>query len=146
MKKLTIGLGLLFSLNAFAAICPDIEGTYTCQKGSHVSVKEIARTADGYIIVSDGMEYEYRVDGNTYEVPSTDSMTDGKVKASCHDNKFVVDFNASILYDGTIIAKQVSKTEYSKKGDNLIFAQKIKMKGLPLPALNFECIRNTILN
>lgn len=146
MKKLTIGLGLLLSLNAFATSCPDLEGTYTCQKGSHVSVKEIARTADGYIIVSDGMEYEYRVDGNTYEVPSTDSMTDGKVKASCRDNKFVVDFNASILYDGTIIAKQVSKTEYSKKGDNLIFAQKIKMKGLPLPALNFECIRNTILN
>lgn len=146
MKNLTAGLGLLFSLNIFASNCPDLEGIYTCQKGSHVSIKEIARTADGYIIVSDGIEFEYRVDGNTYEVPSTDSMTNAKVKSSCHDNKFVVDFNASILYDGTIIAKQVSKTEYSKKGDNLLFAQKIKMKGLPMPALNFECSRNTILN
>lgn len=146
MKKLTIGLGLLFSLNAFAASCPDLEGTYTCQRGNRILVKEITRTADGYIFVADGMQFEYRVDGNTYEVPSTDSMTDGKVKASCLDNKFIVDFNATILYDGAIIGKQVSKTEYSKNGDNLLFAQKVKMKGMPLPAINFECIRNTILN
>lgn len=139
MKSLLM-VAVLFSSAAFA--CPDISGVYTCKYNYNISNKEIVKTQSGFVINSDGNPMEYFADGKFYEVPATDSYTDAKVKSSCTENEMIVDFNASILYDGTIIAKQVSKTIYSMEGKDLIISQKVKMKGVPLPAIKWICTRN----
>jgi len=107
MKSL-LTVALLFSSAAFA--CPDISGVYSCKFNSNISNKEIVKTQSGFVINSDGNMMEYFADGKSYDVPATDSYTDARVKTSCTEKAMVVDFNASILYEGSIIAKQVSKT------------------------------------
>lgn len=139
MKSLLMG-ALLFSSAAFA--CPDISGVYSCKYNNNFSVKEIVKTQVGFIITSDGNPMEYFADGIAYEVPSTDSYTDAKVRTTCTQDEMVVDFNASILYEGSVIAKQVSKSIYSMEGKDLIISQKVKMKGIPLPAIKWTCVRN----
>lgn len=137
--KIILALSFLTSMSAFAATCPDISGDYICQKGSHISYKNIHRTDKGFIVISDGVEMEYITDKKTYSIPDTESVRDGKVSSYCEKDKLVVDFTGVILYDGSDLAKQVSKTEYTVKGEGMIFSQKIKMKGLPLPALTLDC-------
>lgn len=139
MKSLMV-CALLFSSAAFA--CPDITGSYTCKFNSAISMKEIVKTDGGFAVNSDGYEIEYHVDGKTYELPSTENYTDAKVRTTCNESEMIVDFNASILYEGSIIAKQVSKSTYSMEGSNLVINQKIKMKGLPMPAVKWNCTRN----
>lgn len=140
MMKLLV-LGLIFSLNAFASNCPDISGNFMCKEGSRVSLKEISLTSTGYNIISDGMSFDYITDGQFYDVASTENMKDAKIKSSCVKDKFIVDFNATILYDGSVLAKQVSKSEYSLSEDKLVFIHKTKMKGLPLPTIKYLCER-----
>ena len=140
--KAILALSLFISFSSFASTCPELSGDYVCQKGSHISYKSIEKTETGYIVVSDGVEMEYATDGKTYDLPSTESVKDAKVVASCKNNVFVVDFTGTILYEGSELAKQVSKTEYSLKGDKMIYSQKIKMKGLPMPALTLACTKN----
>lgn len=139
MKYLITLLTLTLSATAFA--CPEISGSYSCRSGSHVSEKEIVKTSQGYHIISDGIEFTYLTDGNTYDVEANDSMKDGKVKSYCKDNKFIVDFKATILYEGAEIARQTSVTEYVPSGANLIITTKTKMKGLPMPLLKLNCTR-----
>lgn len=139
MKSLFIG-AVLFSSTAFA--CPDISGLYSCKYNSNMSTKEIVKTEQGFVINSDGNSMEYLADGKAYEVPSTDSYTDALVRTTCTQNEMIVDFKASILYDGSIIAKQVSKSTYAMDGKDLIISQKVKMKGIPLPAIKWTCVRN----
>lgn len=137
--KSFLALSFLFSLSAYA--CPDITGTFVCKFNSAVSQKEIVRTETGFLITSEGNTMEYFTDGKAYEVPATDSYKDAFVKSSCSSSEFTVDFNASILYEGSVIAKQVSKTIYSMNGENLIIFQKLKMKGLPVPKVLWTCSR-----
>ncbi len=138
MKSL-LTVALLFSSAAFA--CPDISGVYSCKFNSNISNKEIVKTQSGFVINSDGNMMEYFADGKSYDVPATDSYTDARVKTSCTEKAMVVDFNASILYEGSIIAKQVSKTTYEMEDKDLIISQKVKMKGVPLPAIKWVCTR-----
>lgn len=139
MKFLAFLTCALMATNLWA--CPDFSGRYTCKQGSHVSEKEIKLDGGGYHIISDGTEFTYYPDGNTYEVEANDSMKDGKVRSFCKDNKLIVDFKATILYEGAEIARQVSVTEYLPKGQDLIITTKTKMKGLPLPVLKLNCER-----
>lgn len=138
--KSILTLGLLFSFNAFAN-CPNLTGDYICQKGSRISYKSIEQTETGYNIISDNIEFNYVTDGVTYELPATESVKEAKVTSYCDKNVFVVDFTAMILYEGSDLAKQVSKTKYSLKGDTLIYLQKTKMKGLPMPTVTLTCRR-----
>lgn len=82
MKKLLLGM-LVLSSQIFAAECPPISGSFTCQQGSHVSYKIITQTNDGYLINSDGIDFNYITDGKTYEVEATSNMKDGKVTSTC---------------------------------------------------------------
>jgi len=139
MKSLITLMTLTLSTATFA--CPEISGLYSCRSGSHVSEKEITKTDLGYHIVSDGIEFTYMTDGNTYDVEANDSVKDGKVKSYCKDNKLIVDFKATILYEGAEIARQTSITEYVPAKENLIITTKTKMKGLPMPVLKLNCTR-----
>lgn len=134
-----LALSFLTSFSAFSATCPEITGDYICQKGSHISYKNIHRSDKGFIVISDGVEMEYITDKKTYSLPDTESVREAKISSYCEKDKLVVDFSGIILYDGSDLAKQVSKTEYILKGDGMIFSQKIKMKGLPMPALTLDC-------
>ncbi len=140
MKKMIFAL-FLFPLIASAEVCPVIEGSYECISGSRVSMKEFQHTNNGYIIVSDGVEQTLIVDNQYREVPETDSYKDAKFKARCEKSNLVVDFNASILYEGSVIAKQSTVVNYIMKNDVLTIIQKTKMKGIPLPTLNFKCTK-----
>ena len=142
MKKIYVLLSLLVSFNAFAGNCPEISGNYSCQQGSHVSLKEIVKTATGYKINSDGIDFEYFTDGNVYEVEANENMKDGKVSSLCDNNKFIVNFNATVLYEGSELAKQVSRSEYYINNGTLLITQKTKMKGIPLPTVKFTCSIN----
>lgn len=51
-------------------------------------------------------------------------------------------FKATILYEGSELAKQSSVTEYTPMGSGLMIFQKTKMKGIPLPAMKFNCTRD----
>ena len=141
MKKLLLGIFILSS-QLFAVECPPISGSFTCQQGSHVSYKIITQTNDGYLINSDGIDFNYITDGKTYEVEATSNMKDGKVTSTCTSNKFIVGFKATILYEGSELAKQSSVTEYTPVGSGLMIVQKTKMKGIPLPAIKFNCTRD----
>lgn len=138
MKSLLL-CALFVSSAAFA--CPDITGTFVCKFNSAVSQKEISKTETGFKIISEGYPMEYITDGRPYEIPATDSYKDAFVKSSCSEKELIIDFNASILYEGTVIAKEVSKTTYSMDSANLIITQKTKMKGLPMPAAKWNCTR-----
>ncbi len=143
MFKTSIIFGLAFmSFNLFAGQCPLLDGAYICREGSHVSYKEIKTTNEGYDIVSDGIFFQYKTDGKGYSVEATDSMKDGIVTSSCANQKFVVDFKATILYEGAEIAKQSTKSEYYVDQGQLKIKQKTKMKGIPLPTVNFICEKN----
>lgn len=136
MKILMIAL-TLFSYAAFA--CPDLTGSYLCKAGSRTSNKEIHSTQEGYIINSDGNELEYFTDGRVVEVPETDSFKDGKFTSVCNGDQFVVTFTATLMYEGSPIAKQISRSTYSKVGDIMKLEIKTKSKNIPLPTINFTC-------
>lgn len=137
MKYLIASALIFVSVSAFA--CPDLTGSYDCRNGSHVSMKEIVFTEKSYYFNSDGVEFTYYPDGNTYEVEANERMKDGKVKSYCKNDKLFVDFNATILYEGSAIAKQKSVTEYVKTTEGMIITTKTKMKGLPMPTLKLLC-------
>lgn len=140
MKKFIFALSLI-STQLFASECPNITGAYSCKEGSHVSLKEITQHDSGYLINSDGLEFNYLTDGKTYEVEANENMKDGKVTSTCKANKLIVNFKATILDEGSEIAKQSSVTEYIPAGVNLVITQKTKMKGIPLPVLKLSCTR-----
>lgn len=133
---------LFFILSSTAFACPNLTGSYTCKKGSNVFTLQVETTAQSYIMNRDGAEMEYVVDGKIYDVPSTDSYKDAKVNSTCEDNKLVVGFEANILYEGSVIAHQVSKSYYYMENSDLILLQKTKMKGIPLPTNKFVCSPN----
>jgi hypothetical protein len=138
MKCLILALAIMSSA-AFA--CPNLTGNFNCKLGSRVFDIQIENNEKGYHFITAGVEMDYITDGQGYEIPSTENYKDAIVKSSCEGNAFIVNFTASILYEGSVIAHEVSKTEYSLNGDNLSMIQKTKMKGIPLPTNKFNCIR-----
>lgn len=144
MRMSLIFVSLFFSLELLASSalkvdCPEMEGVYECRAGSRYTLKTITPTLGGFLIDSDGIETEYFFDNIVRDVPSNENMQDGKVAARCEKGAFIIDFNASILYDGSVIAKQVSTTSYEIKNQKLQITQKVKMKGIPMPKLVFQC-------
>ncbi len=140
MKLLTLAT-LLLSTQIFASECPKLSGDYLCTSGSRVSEKMITQANEGYLINSDGVEFNYLTDGKIYDVEATSDMKDGKILSTCRANKFVVNFNATILYEGSAIAKQSTVSEYALLDRDMTIVQKTKMKGIPLPAVTFLCKR-----
>ena len=138
MKSLVL-ITFLFSTSLFA--CPNISGSYSCQLNSSSSLKEITQTPTGYIINSNGIEKEYFTDNKGYEIPATDSYKNAIVTSFCKDEQFIVDFKATILYEGSEIAKEVARTTYEIDGDDLIILRKTKMKGVPLPVQKYLCTK-----
>lgn len=133
-----IFFGLFASLSAIA--CPELSGEYLCKRGSLTSTRSIEATNDGFIITKDGYTTEYVADGITVQnVPSSDSMTDGSYTSRCTDDQFIVDFKATLLYEGAVVGKQVSKTTYQFKNNDLHIISKVKVKGLPLPTVKEIC-------
>lgn len=140
MKTTLALISMLFSTMVLA--CPDISGDYNCQLGSKILSTKIQEIPNGFVINTDGFEAEYITDGKVYDVPATDSMIDAQKRSSCQDDKFIVDFTATLLYEGTAIGKQVSKTTYFLQDNNLKMIKKTKAKGLPLPTQSYNCTRN----
>ena len=141
MKSFFILVSML-SLNAFA--CPNLTGSFYCNSGVNSSAfdMQIENTNEGYSIITNGTEMKYHTDGRVDTIPATDSYKDVKIKASCQGEKFIIDFTASILYEGSVVAHQVSKTEYILNNDQLSIVRKTKMKGLPMPTAKYTCVRN----
>ena len=140
--KLLLSMMFLASFNVYSATCPDISGSFICTKGSQISYKDIHKTDTGFVIISDGAEMEYFTDKKVYTLPDNENIRNAKVSTYCEKNKMIVDFSVIILYEGSDLAKQVSKTHYSLTNNGMTISQKIKMKGLPMPSLVFECIKN----
>lgn len=140
--KLLLIMVTLFATNAFA--CPMLTGNYTCHRenGSQVLNKQITNTEKGYIINTDGNEMEYFTDGKGYSIPATDSYQNAKVVSSCNGEIFNTVFTAEILYEGSVIAREVALSNYAFEGDKLVLTQKTKMKGLPMPSNRYICTRN----
>lgn len=145
--KLSISLlFVLFSFSLYAnqelsLSCPKMEGIYECKAGSRVSLKEIVATKEGFIINSDGSEREYFIDDQFREIIATDSYKDAFYKSRCHNESFIVDFKATLLYEGAEVAKQSQTSTYSMNGEDLVIVQKTKAKGLPLPTIKYICKR-----
>ena len=145
MKSLLL-LATFISLNTFAATCPSINGSFICQRGTQFSFVDFTPKDTGYVVLTDGTLFEYFTDGKTYAVEGNEDMRDGKVRSYCEKNKFISDFTVTILDQGSPIAKQATKSEFSMEGVNLSIVHKIKMKGIPLPTLRFTCIPNSLVN
>lgn len=137
MKFFLMAFLAFISLQSFA--CPQMEGFYECRAGSRVSLKEIVSTTAGFLIVSDGAEREYFIDDQFREIPSTNSYKDAFYKSRCTSNSFVVDFKATLLYEGVEVAKQVQTSTYTMVGEDLTIVQKTKAKGVPLPTIKYLC-------
>ena len=133
----------LISFSVFS--CPDLTGSYFCESGEEKSVRTIETLADGYLIKIDENEGFFSNDGKIRELPSNDTLADGKVSGTCREEKFIVNFSATILYLGEDIAKQRSTTEYFLVGDRLHSVRKTKMNWLslwiPMPTKKFVCTR-----
>jgi hypothetical protein len=134
---------VLVSFNAFA--CPDLTGDFFCESGEEKSVRRIETHTNGYTIHTDGNEGFFSNDGKIRELPSNDTMTDGKVSGKCEGEKFIVNFSATVLYEGEDIAKQKSETLYTIVGERLHISRKTRMRWmgiwLPLPSKKFVCTR-----
>lgn len=137
--KLLMTFVALVSFNLMA--CPNLTGNFNCTSTSNSFDIQIENQTNGYSIITNGSEMNYHTDGRVDTIPSTDSYKDVAIKASCQGEKFVIDFTASILYEGSVIAHQVSKTEYVLTNDQLNITRKTKMKGIPLPTTKHTCIR-----
>lgn len=125
------------SLQTFA--CPDMDGFYECRAGSRVSLKEVVSTAGGFLIISDGAEREYFIDDQFREIPSTNSFKDALYKSRCTNDFFIVDFKATLLYEGAEVGKQIQTSTYTMSGNELLIVQKTKAKGIPLPTVKYIC-------
>lgn len=136
-SKIAIVLLLTGFTQAFA--CPDLSGVYECKAGSRVTVREFTPTAEGFMINADGIEMNYINDGVERGIDETDSYKEAYFKSNCTNDSFVVDFRATIMYEGAVVGKQVSQTTYNLKQGNLSIVQKTKMKGMPLPVLKYSC-------
>lgn len=141
MKFFLIFVSFFIMNSLYSSQCPEIDGSFECRAGSRVSFKNISPSMAGYLIESDGAIVEYIIDDTYRELPNTESMQDAKLKARCDKGSLVIDFEASILYQGSVIAKQVSNSVYEIKNGELQITQKTKMKGLPMPKLVFQCKR-----
>lgn len=130
---------MLLSTTVFA--CPDISGDFTCTSKRGNSSVSIQTIENGFLINTDGVEAEFLADGKVYDLPSTDSMTDGKRISSCKDDKFNIDFTATLLYEGSVVGKEVLRASYFFQGNNLKIIRKTKVKGLPLPVQDYTCTR-----
>lgn len=129
---------LLVSFSALA--CPDLSGEYLCKRGTVTSDRIIEGTENGFIVTRDGISTEYITDGVTVQtVPSNDSMTDGSYISLCKGNQFIVDFKATLLYEGAVVGKQVNRTTYELKNNELHIISKVKIKGVPLPTIKEIC-------
>lgn len=130
---------LVFSSVALA--CPDISGEFSCKSKKNSTSVIIEAIQNGFTINTDGNVADFIADGKTYDLPSTDSMTDAKKISSCKDDKFIIDFNATLLYEGAVIGKEVLKAAYYFEGSNLKIVRKTKVKGMPLPVQDYTCTR-----
>lgn len=129
---------LFISLSALA--CPDISGEYACLRNNQTTFRSIEVIPGGFRMINGIHTNDYITDGTTIQtLPDTDSMKDGKYKSHCQGNKLIVDFTATIMYEGSAIARQVSKTTYQLKNDQLEIIQKVRMKGIPLPTIRELC-------
>lgn len=129
---------LFISFSSFA--CPDISGEYLCKRASVTSPRLIEETENGFIVTRDGNSTEYIADGITVQtVPSNDSMTDGSFTSLCKGDQFIVDFKATLLYEGAVVGKQVNRTTYEFKNNELQIITKVKIKGVPLPTIKEIC-------
>lgn len=138
-----------YFLSAFLAFlslqvlaCPNMDGFYECRAGSRVSLKEVVSTASGFLIISDGAEREYFIDDQFREIPATNSYKDAFYKSRCTSDAFIVDFKATLLYEGAEVAKQVQTSTYTMSGEDLVIVQKTKAKGVPLPTVKYLCKKN----
>lgn len=137
--KLFTAILLLVSVNAFA--CPDITGSFTCKFKNRISEREIAKTETGFVMIADGVEQTYNVDGSITSVPDSDGLKDGQFSSICEGNTFIVNFTGTLMYEGSEIGKEVQKTVYQMKGDDLNILIKTKAKHVPLPTINYMCTR-----
>lgn len=140
MKYFLTAFLAFLSLQVLA--CPNMDGFYECRAGSRVSLKEVVSTASGFLIISDGAEREYFIDDQFREIPSTNSYKDAFYKSRCTNDSFIVDFKATLLYEGAEIAKQVQTSTYTMSGEDLVIVQKTKAKGVPLPTVKYLCKKN----
>lgn len=131
----------VFATQEFNSSCPSMDGVFECKAGSRVSLKEIISTQSGFLIISDGVEREYFFDDQFREIAATDSYKDAFYKSRCTNESFIVDFKATLLYEGAEIAKQTQTSTYTMNGDSLIIVQKTKAKGFPLPTVKYICNR-----
>lgn len=144
MMKFIFAPLVFFTLTTEAAeACPNLDGAYLCQAGSDAVGFTIASTPDGIWMDRDGAQITYQPDGRSHAIPDTESYQNGKVTSSCKGDKLVVELDVEILYEGSVIARQVSRTEYSRPTKNLNEGLKIvtktKMKGLRLPTKTYAC-------
>ncbi len=124
--------------------CPNLQGTYRCVRGSHVSVKDIVKTELSYQVVSDGQFFEYFIDGKDRSIPDTDSMANGVYSAICKNQKIQIQFKADLMYEGSVIGKQTSQSEFSAKdadGKTVTITTQSKVGRVKLPTHIFECNR-----
>lgn len=139
IMKFLIGALLLVTTQAFA--CPDISGSFTCKYRNRISEREITKTETGFIVIADGAEQEYKTDGSITSLPENDSLKDAKFSSVCEGDTFVVNFTGTLMYEGAEIGKEVQKTVYQMKNDDLLITIKTKAKHVPLPSINFLCTR-----
>lgn len=139
IKNSLIALTLLFAVPAFS--CPQLDGVYRCQSNHRVDTKEIYPTQNGFEVITNGNYVEYITDNQYYEIDPTDSYEDAFHKSRCQNDKLIVEFKANILYQGSVVARQRSTTEYQMVGDQLHIERKTRMRRIPMPTVRSVCER-----
>lgn len=140
MKLLVTILLTILAIRAYGS-CEELSGNYLCRAGSKAISKSLLIVGNQVEMITEGVESTLILDGETYSVPATSSMKDGKVSALCVGEKMVVNFSATLLYEGEELAKQTQKTEYVKSNEGLEITVSTKAKGIPLPKLKYLCQR-----
>jgi len=128
---------IFFCLLSFA--CPKLTGNYECHRGYEISKKWIQENDLGFEINEHGLTTQYFTDAKERSLADQESFKDAKVKSYCEKDQFIIEFKATILYEGSPIAKQVSKTIFERTEDDVKITKKTKMKGLPLPTITEIC-------
>lgn len=130
---------LLVTSFGMAQNCPDLNGDYACKQGSTIFSLSVHGEQGLYHVEKNKVAIEYNTDGRFVAIADTENYRNAKYQALCEGGKLVVNFYAELMYDGSFIGKQVSKSEYSKVGQELIIAEKVKVRGIPLPRLRYVC-------
>lgn len=121
--------------------CPDLTGKYLCQALHGTYDLKFNKTSSGYIVTTESTKKTYVTDGSVQELPDLgETVQNRTLKSYCDEEKFIIDYEATVYYEGNVLGQQFSKTSYEFNGKNIQMILQVNFQGSNLPPIKETCV------